>query len=182
MHNFSLVDNQVLSPAFVGQTVVGVNYFLQIFYDANHGFNMPALGFNDGVTNPTDYGSPNINITGFDQTGVTPPLGRIDTTGHIDQTFTYTTGTHQIRFGGEYRRSRLDVFYDSDAPGSFAFNGSQGPFSSCATDSWEINGSCPSAAPVPPIRISILWPISLPAALTPATHRSPTASSNAITG
>ncbi len=145
MHNFSVVDNQVISPAFVGQTVVGVNYFLQIFYDANHGFNMPALGFNDGVTNPTDYGSPNINITGFDSTGLTPPLGRIDTTGHIDQTFTYTTGTHQIRFGGEYRRSRLDVFYDSDAPGSFTFDGSQGPFSSCSTDSWEINGSCPSA-------------------------------------
>ena len=146
MHNFSLVDNQVITPAFVGQTLVGVNYFLQIFGDANHGFNMPALGFNDGVTNPTDFGSPNINIAGFDSTGLTPPLGRIDTTGHIDQTFTYTTGTHQIRFGGDYRRSRLDVFYDSDAPGTFSFDGSQGPFSNCATDSWEINGSCPSAA------------------------------------
>jgi hypothetical protein len=58
---------------------------------------------NTGVTNPTDFGSPNINISGFDSTGLTPPLGRIDTTGHIDQTFTYTVGSHEFRFGGDYR-------------------------------------------------------------------------------
>ena len=70
MHNFSLVYNAVISPRFVAQTLVGVNYFKQVFGDANHGFNMPALGFNDGVTNPTDFGSPNINISGFDSTGL----------------------------------------------------------------------------------------------------------------
>ncbi len=107
MHNFSLVYNEVITPRLVAQTLVGVNYFSQIFGDANHGFNIPSLGFNDGVTNPADYGSPNINISGFDSTGLTPNLGRIDTTGHIDETFTYTVGSHQIRFGGEYRYSRL---------------------------------------------------------------------------
>jgi Carboxypeptidase regulatory-like domain len=145
MHNFSLVYNTVISPRFVAQTLLGVNYFLQIFGDANHGFDLPSLGFNDGVTNPTDFGSPNINISGFDSTGLTPPLGRIDTTGHIDQTFTYTVGTHEFRFGGDYRYSRLDVFYDSDAPGTFNFNGSQGPFAaSNPNDSWGF-GSNPLA-------------------------------------
>jgi hypothetical protein len=145
MHNFSLVYNAVITPRLVAQTLVGVNYFSQIFGDANHGFNLPQLGFNDGVTNPEDYGSPNINISGFDSTGLTPPLGRIDTTGHIDQTFTYTVGSHQIRFGGEYRYSRLDVFYDSDAPGTFTFNGTQGPFAATnSTDTWGF-GSNPLA-------------------------------------
>ena len=145
MHNFSLVYNTVLSPRFVAQTLLGVNYFLQIFGDANHGFNMPSLGFNDGVTNPSDFGSPNINISGFDSTGLTPPLGRIDTTGHIDQTFTYTVGSHQIRFGGDYRYSRLDVFYDSDAPGTFNFDGTQGPLAaSSPTDTWGF-GNTPLA-------------------------------------
>jgi len=145
MHNFSVVYNTVITPRFVAQTTIGVNYFLQIFYDDNHGFNMPALGFNDGVTNPTDFGAPNINISGFDSTGLTPPLGRIDTTGHIDQAFTYTVGSHQIRFGGDYRYSRLDVFYDSDAPGSFTFNGTQGPFASQnPNDTWGF-GSNPLA-------------------------------------
>jgi hypothetical protein len=142
MHNFSLVYNKVFSPRFVAQTLLGVNYFLQIFGDANHGFNMPALGFNDGVTNPTDFGSPNINISGFDSTGLTPPLGRIDTTGHIDQTFTYTVGSHEFRFGGDYRYSRLDVFYDSDAPGTFTFDGTQGPLAATSpTDSWGVGNS-----------------------------------------
>jgi len=151
MHNFSVVYNHVISSSFVSQTLLGVNYFLQIFNDANHSFNMSSIGFDTGVTNPTDYGAPNINISGFDQTGLTPPLGRIDTTGHIDQTFTYTKGSHQFRFGGEYRYSRLDVFYDELAPGAFVFDGSQGPFAAtCPNDTWEVGGTCPAAgAPSP---------------------------------
>jgi hypothetical protein len=145
MHNFSLVYNAVITPRLVAQTLVGVNYFKQVFGDANHGFNMPQIGLNDGVTNPTDYGSPNINISGFDSTGLTPQLGRIDTTGHIDQTFTYTVGSHQFRFGGDYRYSRLDVFYDADAPGTFTFDGTQGPFAATnPTDTWGV-GSSPIA-------------------------------------
>jgi hypothetical protein len=145
MHNFSVVYNTVITPRFVAQTLLGVNYFLQIFGDANHGFNMPALGLNTGVTNPTDFGSPNINISGFDGTGLTPQLGRIDTTGHIDQTFTYTVGSHEFRFGGDYRYSRLDVFYDALAPGAFTFDGTQGPLAaSSPNDTWGF-GSNPLA-------------------------------------
>src|SRR5580693_7464824 len=142
MHNFSLVYNAVITPRFVAQTLLGVNYFKQAFGDANHGFDMPAIGLNTGVTDPADFGSPNINISGFDSTGLTPPLGRIDTTGHVDQTFTYTVGSHQFRFGGDYRYSRLDLFYDSNAPGTFTFDGSQGPLG--GTDSWGF-GSNPLA-------------------------------------
>ena len=145
MENFSVVYNLVISPRFVAQTTVGINYFSQIFGDANHGFNMASIGFETGVTDPTDYGAPNINISGFDSTGLTPPLGRIDTTGHIDQTFTYTIGAHQIRFGGGYRYSRLDVFYDADAPGTFTFDGTQGPFAATnPNDTWGF-GSNPLA-------------------------------------
>ncbi len=145
MHNFSVVYNSVITPAFVAQTLAGVNYFKQVFGDANHGFNMPALGLNTGVTNPTDFGSPDMNISGFDSVGLTPQLGRIDTTGHIDQTFTYTVGSHQFRFGGDYRRSRLDVFYDANAPGTFTFDGTQGPFAATnPSDTWGV-GSSPYA-------------------------------------
>lgn len=147
MHNFSLVYNSVITPHFVGQTLLGVNYFKQVFDDDNHGFDMPAVGLNTGVTNPSDFGSPYLTIDGFASTGLTPPYGRIDTTGHIDQTFTYTAGAHQFRFGGDYRYSRLDVYYEANAPGTFTFDGSQGPFAStCTTDTWEISGVCPTAA------------------------------------
>jgi hypothetical protein len=146
MHNFSLVYNAVITPRLVAQTLVGVNYFKQVFDDSNHGFDMASVGMETGVTDPTDYGSPNINVSGFDSTGLTPPLGRIDTTGHLDQTFTYTVGSHQFRFGGDYRYSRLDVFYDADAPGTFTFDGTQGPFASTnPNDTWGV-GNSPVAA------------------------------------
>jgi hypothetical protein len=141
MHNFSFVYNAVISPRFVSQMLAGVNYFKQVFNDANTGFNIPALGLNTGVTNPSLYGSPDIVISGFDEIGVTPPLGRIDTTGHINETFTYTAGTHQFRFGAEYRRTRLDVFYERNARGAFTFDGSQGPFQSNPTDTWGAGNS-----------------------------------------
>ncbi|HMJ63128.1 MAG TPA: hypothetical protein VK493_15255 [Bryobacteraceae bacterium] len=86
---------------------------------------MPALGLNTGVTNSSLYGAPDILITGFDELGITPHLGRIDTTGHLSETLTYTTGTHQFRFGAEYRRARLDVFYDRNKRGAFSFDGTQ---------------------------------------------------------
>ncbi len=142
MHNFSLVYNAVLTPRFVAQTLVGVNYFKQVFDDNNHGFNMPSIGFNTGVTDPADFGSPNITISGFDEIGLTPPLGRIDTTGHIDQTFTYTTGSHEIRFGGEYRYARLDAYYDYSATGAFTFDGAQGPLATAnPTNTWGFPSS-----------------------------------------
>ncbi len=159
MHNFSLVYNSVISPRLVAQTVAGVNYFKQVFGDANHGFDIPALGLNTGVTNPSLFGSPSLTIAGFDGLGLTPPLGRIDTTGHITQTFTYTVSTHQFRFGGEYRHMRLDVFYESDALGSFKFDGSQGPFPNgdavSAGDTWNVAGNEIPASQYPSIGASL---------------------------
>jgi hypothetical protein len=147
MHNFSLVYNLVISPQFVSQTLAGVNYFKQVFGDATSGFNVGSVGLNLGITNPSLYYAPSLNIEGFDGVGETPPLGRIDTTGHINQTFTYTTGNHQIRFGAEYRRARLDVFYERHAPGNFTFDGSQGPFANTdPSDSWLVGNSPISAS------------------------------------
>jgi len=128
MQNYSLVYNTVMTPRLVNQVLAGVNYFKQTFNDFDTSFNPVAAGLNTGVTNPTLLGAPNISITGFDSIGLTPPLGRIDTTGHLTDNLTYTTGRHQIRAGGEYRRARLDVFYERNARGTFNFDGSQGPW------------------------------------------------------
>ena len=114
----------------VNQLLVGINFFQQTFDDANHGQNLPSVGFNTGVTNPGDFGSPNITITGFDNGGVgeTPDLGRTDTTGHLTDNVSYTKGTHQLKFGGEFRVSRLDVYYQRNLRGTFDFTGLAGPW------------------------------------------------------
>jgi hypothetical protein len=133
MHNISIVENAVLTPTLVNQVTLGVNYFLQTFNDANTSFNPIALGLNTGVTDPTLIGAPKLTISGFDYVGATQPLGRIDTTGHITDNLTWSHGRHQVKFGGEFRRARLDVFYQINKRGSFTFDGTRGPWASDTT-------------------------------------------------
>lgn len=128
--NFALSWNYVITPKLVNQVLAGVNYFFQAFDDVSHGYNMPALGFNTGVTNPSDFGAPNIEISGFGSGGVgeTPRLGRIDTTGHLTDNLSYNMGSHAFKFGFEVRKSRLDIFYQRDVRGGFTFDGTGGPW------------------------------------------------------
>ena len=127
VHNFSVVENAILSPRMVNQVTLGTNYFLQTFDDVNIGFDPVAMGLITGGLS----GSPKISISGFDYVGATPPLGRTDTTGHITDNLSYTNGRHQLKFGGEYRRAVVDVAYFSNSRGSFTFDGTRGPW---ATD------------------------------------------------
>src|SRR5260370_31181587 len=111
MQNYSLVYNSVITPRLVNQLLLGVNYFKQTFNDFDTSFNPVAAGLNTGVTSPSLLGAPNININGFDSIGLTPPLGRIDTTCHLIATVSYTVSLHHVRFRGECRRAGLDVLH-----------------------------------------------------------------------
>ncbi len=133
MHNVSVVLNSVLTARATNQLTLGVNYFKQTFNDADTSFNPVAVGLNTGVTDPFLVGTPTLRITNFSGAGATQPLGRIDTTGHLTDNLSYTFGRHQMKFGGEYRRAVLDVFYDTNKRGSLTWDGTRGPWAS-ATD------------------------------------------------
>jgi len=139
-HNFDAIWTSVVTPRIVNQVLAGVNYFAQTFNDQNTGFNPPSWGFNTGVTNPSDLGSPNFTITGFDNgmVGQTDQLGRIDITGHITDNLSYNFGPHALKFGAEYRRARVDGFYRRQTRGAFTFDGSQGPWAGDKTASDQI--------------------------------------------
>ena len=124
VHNFSVVENAILSPRMVNQVTLATNYFLQTFDDVNIGFDPLAMGLNTGGLS----GAPKLSISGFDYVGATPPLGRIDTTGHATDNLSYTSGRHQWKFGGEFRRAVVDVAYFSNSRGSFTFDGTRGPW------------------------------------------------------
>ena len=128
--NYAVQLDSIFTARLVNQLLVGVNFFQQRFDDANHSQNLPAIGLNTGVTNPGDFGSPNIEITGFSHGGVgeTPNLGRTDTTGQLTDNLSYTMGSHQLKIGGEFRESRLDVYYQRNVRGTFSFNGTAGPW------------------------------------------------------
>lgn len=121
--NFSMSHNWAVTDHFSNQLLIAVGVFNQTFNDENHSFNMPALGLNTGVTNPTLFGAPTITMTGFDTTGATQPLGRKDYTGHITDSATWVHGKHEFRFGGEFRRNYIDLQYQSGSRGNFTFPG-----------------------------------------------------------
>ncbi len=146
VQNYSIVYNHVFSTTITNQLSAGVSYFNQVFSDANTSFNPVGLGLNTGVTSPTLSGSPHLVIgpstasvgltaggTGFDPLGVTAPSGRNDITGHLDENLSWTKGTHQFTFGGEYRNAQVDDFYQTGQRGTIYFDGTQGPWSSSGT-------------------------------------------------
>ncbi len=132
VQNYSLIWNSVLSPRLTNQVLLGVSSFYQSFHDANNSFNTTALGLylspDALIGGQPIFGAPNISISGFDQIGITPPEGRNDTTGHITDILSWSTGKHQFRMGGEFRDGRVDEFYHRRSLGSFNFDGTQGPW------------------------------------------------------
>jgi hypothetical protein len=126
VYNFSAGHNWSISPSFSNTLTAGVNYFHQTFSDANTSFaSVASAGF---ITNAPFVNAPNIAIgNDFEPTGNTPPEGRQDITGHIDEALNWTKGRHEIRMGGEYRRAQVDEFYHRHALGTYSFIGDQGP-------------------------------------------------------
>jgi hypothetical protein len=122
VYNYSVVDNYVITPSMTNSVTIGVNYFNQTFSDAKTGFSaLASTGFVTGAKFPN---APNIKISGFEPTGNTPPEGRNDITGHLDEALNWTVGKHQMRFGGEYRQMQLNEFYWRHSVGSFTFDNS----------------------------------------------------------
>ena len=136
IHNFSVIQTSIFNSSLLNVVTFATNYFLQTFNDANQNFNPQAnAGLNLGITNPIiAAGAPSILITGFDQTGATQPSGRTDVTGHVTDNFHWTVGRHQMKFGGEFRRSNVNQLYFSSARGTFTFDGSRGPWGGSGTN------------------------------------------------
>ncbi len=138
LQNYSAVLNSVLNPRVTNQLLFGVNYFNQTFNDANHSFDVHAMGL---FTSPDALihgqpilGAPSIAISGFEQVGITNPSGRNDITGMLTDIVSYNVGKHQFRFGGEMRQGHVDEFYFRHSRGAFNFDGTQGPWPACAGD------------------------------------------------
>jgi hypothetical protein len=135
VHNIAAILNSTISPTITNQLLVGVNYFHQAFHDAYSGFDPAASGFVTGITGPFLQGAPNLNISGFDQTGLSPISGRQDYTGHLVDTLSMVKGKHQIRVGVESRRTALfeigaGAGNNWGGRGNFSFTGQVGPWSS----------------------------------------------------
>ncbi len=133
IQNYDVVWNYSLRPNLSNQLAAGVSYFTQGFADAVHTQNPLTLaGLNTGASLS---GAPQIAINGFDSIGITPTSGRNDITGHIADTISWVVGKHQIRFGLEYRRAFIDLYYNFAGRGAFNFGtgGILGPWAIAST-------------------------------------------------
>ena len=126
VYNYSAGHNWVLSPSMSNTVTAGVNYFHQTFSDAKTDFaSVAQAGF---VTGSPFSNAPSIAIgNDFEPTGNTPPEGRQDVTGVINDALNIEKGKHQLRLGGEFRRAQVDEFYHRHAIGSYSFLGGEGP-------------------------------------------------------
>jgi hypothetical protein len=128
IQNFNTVWNYTLRPNLSNQVAAGASFFTQAFADEVHSQNpLTMAGLNTGASLS---GAPQIAVNGFDSIGVTPTSGRNDISGQIADTLSWTTGKHQFRFGVEYRRAYIDLYYNWGARGAFNFNGEIGPWAS----------------------------------------------------
>ena len=132
IQNYNTVWNYSIRPNLTNQVAAGVSYFMQDFADANHGQDPLTLaGLNTGASLS---GAPQIAISGFDSIGVTPTSGRNDISGQIADTLSWTVGKHQMRFGLEYRRAYIDLYYNWGARGAFNFGSGPSPLGPWAGD------------------------------------------------
>src|SRR3984885_14188351 len=137
VYNYAITLNSVITSRMTNQLLFGVNYFNQVFNDANHSFDTSAYGLDLSpaalINGQPILGAPNIVINGFEQVGITAPEGRNDITGMLADIVSYNVGKHQFRFGGEFRQGHVDEFYFRKSLGKFVFDGSQGPWAGYCT-------------------------------------------------
>jgi hypothetical protein len=143
IHNFSVIQTSIINSHLLNQVQLGTNYFLQTFNDADQNLNPgTAAGLTLGLTGIIAGGSPTITISGFDEVGATQPSGRTDVTGQVVDSLRWTLGKHSLKFGGEYRHANVNLAYFTAARGTFAFDGTRGPWAKeTATD----NTNCMAA-------------------------------------
>jgi hypothetical protein len=120
------------TPRWVNEARFGYNRLWQTFQTADAGQSAASQGINTGVTNPLNFGMPEIVIAGFLQTATGgifggnsgwPQILRPAQTFQFTDNVTHSSGKHTITFGGEVRRSSVDHLKDRLGKGRINFLG-----------------------------------------------------------
>jgi hypothetical protein len=113
------------STAWVNEARFGYNRFWQAILTADHNVDpVTGYGINTGVTNPSDFGMPEISIGGFLSLGGNhgwPLLTTPNQTKQFVDNVSYMRGKHTFRFGGEFRHGGTNNQRDRYGKGRVQF-------------------------------------------------------------
>ncbi len=115
------------TPRLTNQFHVGYNRFSQQVVVADHNLNPASLGINTGVTESVNFGIPEIRISGFEShtiggNGSWPLYTTPNQTVQFANNATYVIGSHNLRFGAEFRTGSTDNIRNTYGPGYVRFN------------------------------------------------------------
>lgn len=123
--NYTWVPN----ARWVNEARFGFNRFWQAILTVDHNKDPKSVyGINTGVTSPSDFGMPEIDVDGFNQLGGNhgwPLLTTPNQTFQGVDNVSYTRGKHTFRFGGEYRHGTTDNERDRYGKSRIRFAGGE---------------------------------------------------------
>jgi hypothetical protein len=120
--SISYVKN--MNASQVNEARLGWNRFAEQFYPQDHSFNPDSIGLDTGVTNPFDFGLPQVTVSGFSPIGSTSsiPRRRVDSNWHFIDNYSWKIGRHDWKFGYEFRRTTIQIVQDNTFRGKLAFS------------------------------------------------------------
>ncbi|MBI1750308.1 MAG: TonB-dependent receptor [Acidobacteria bacterium] len=120
---------RVISANKVNELRFGWNRYHQDFLAEDRGvFGNPnsTFGLNTGISATRDFGLPELRVSGYSQlgsSGFSNPRGRVANNIHVIDGFSWKAGSHDWKFGYEFRRTTVDSFYDAQFRGRLSFKG-----------------------------------------------------------
>jgi hypothetical protein len=122
----SLSFTHVISPRLLAEFRGGWNRFAETFSAQDASLNPATLGLNTSNANFTtqDYGLPVISVAGLAGLGANKsnPRGRVDTNWQYLNNFSYNRGSHNWKFGFEFRRTSVNQYFDLTHRGKLTFD------------------------------------------------------------
>jgi hypothetical protein len=114
----------ILNPTTILTARYGNNRFPNLIAEVSQGFNPSTLGFPTALTSQlqADF-FPTIFMRNFSQLGQDTSSLDDWKSQTLNATVTKSLGRHNLAFGTEYRRLRLNFIDVSDAPGTYTFSG-----------------------------------------------------------
>jgi len=122
----SLSYSHVFTPRLLAEFRGGWNRFAETFSAQDSSTNPAALGLNTGNADFTslDTGLPVITVGNLAGLGANKsnPRGRVDSNWQYLNNFSYNRGSHNWKFGFEFRRTSVNQYFDLNHRGKLEFD------------------------------------------------------------